>query len=164
MAKKRPPLPSWEEMSKGYENAAQRWLDTLLAEGTPQKDEAFEVADSGGPAMFPTTSSNPEKPRTLKAGYDYSTNTLTVVFRDGTWWDYRGVSPEMWAAFKAADSKGKFLRTSGLDSWGNMGPSDVDSMPKHRREQMNDIKEFADYMYGTKKSIPTLDEYLFGKG
>ena len=33
------------------------------------------------------------------------------------------------------------------------------------REQMNDIKEFADYMYRSRKStdIPTLDDYLFGK-
>jgi hypothetical protein len=36
-------------------------------------------------------------------------------------------------------------------------------MPNHRREQMNDISGFADYMYGSKPKIPTLDEYLFGK-
>lgn len=164
MARKRPQLPTWDEMNKGYEESAQRWIETMLKDGQPQKDEEFEVADTGGPSMQSTTSSNPARPRTLKAGYDYKENKLTVVFRDGTWWEYRNVPEDLWNKFKMADSKGKFLRESGLDEWNDMGPADINNMPKHRREQMNDISEFAEYMYGTKKSLPTLDDYLFGKG
>jgi hypothetical protein len=39
------------------------------------------------------------------------------------------------------------MRASGLDAWPSKGPSDVDNMPKHRREQMNDLTELANYLY-----------------
>lgn len=147
MAKKRPPMPSVDTVNKRYQDGLQNLFDQVLSDGI-EKDDAFEVTDTGGPTMFPTSSSNPQRPRTLRAGYDYNTRVLTVVFRDGTWWDYRNVPSELWEAFKAADSKGKFLKASGLDSWNDMGESNVDEMPKHRRMQMNDINEFAEYMYG----------------
>lgn len=147
MAKRRPPIPPLDTVNQKYRDGVQTFLDQILSDGI-EKDDAFEVTDTGGPAMFPTTSSNPQRPRTLKAGYDYNSRTLTVVFRDGTWWDYRDVPAEMWEAFKAAESKGKYLASSGLDSWRDMGESNVDEMPKHRRMQMSDLNEFAEYMYG----------------
>lgn len=158
MAKKKPIIPSWEEMSSSYTS---NFIDELLKD-PKENDPEFQVID-GGPSMRTTTTSNPAKPRTIKAGYDFKTNTMTVVFRDGTWWDYRGVPEDVWYDFVNAPSKGVFLRESGLDGWGDMGPSDVTRMPKHRREQMNDISEFSEYMYGSKPKIPTLDDYLFGK-
>jgi hypothetical protein len=132
------------------------WLDILSGEENPDreilKDEDFEVDDSTSfPTLSTTTSSNPEKPRTVKAGYDYKEGKLIVVFRDGTWWEYRGVPEFMWYDFVAAESKGKFLRESGLDQWTDMGPTDVNAMPKHRRVQMTDLKEFTNYMYKGKK-------------
>jgi len=137
-------------------NNTKYWLDILLGEENPDreilKDEDFEVDDSTSfPTLSTTTSSNPEKPRTVKAGYDFKEEKLIVVFRDGTWWEYRGVPEYIWYDFVAAESKGRFLRESGLDSWTDMGPADVNSMPKHRRVQMTDIKEFVDYMYLGKK-------------
>ena len=146
-------------MSSSY---TANFIDELLKD-PKETDPEFQVVDAGGPSMKTTTSTNPSKPRTLKAGYDFKTKTMTVVFRDGTWWDYNNIPEDVWYDFVSAPSKGAFLRESGLDGWGDMGPSDVTKMPNHRREQMNDISGFADYMYGSKPKIPTLDEYLFGK-
>jgi len=139
---------SWEDITKGVDESVERWgdaLDTLL-----NKDEESDTSfETSSPRMETTSSTNPTKPRTLKAGYDYTTGNLTVVFRDGTWWEYRGVPEEIWLGFRSADSKGRFMRESGLDGWGDMGPADVGSMPRHRRAQMNDIKEFSKYMYSS---------------
>lgn len=148
MATKRPTMPLVSGMSEGSTDKAERWLDTMIRSDEPVDDKDFEVTDTSMPSMLPTTSSNPERPRTLRAGYDYATQTMTVVFRDGVWWEYRGVPPELWHGFKAADSKGKFLRSSGLDSWQNMGPSELENMPTHRRVQMADLDRFIQYMYG----------------
>lgn len=145
--KKRPAqVPSLQESV----SSTNTLLDSLLS---PEKteDEDFEL-DTNSASMQATTSSNPSKPRTLQAGYDYKNQTLVVVFRDGTWWEYKGVPVEMWDGFKAAESKGKYLRSSGLDGWSNMGPADVSKMPTHRRVQMNGLTEWANRMYGNNNS------------
>jgi hypothetical protein len=150
MATNRRPTPTWEDITKGVEESVDRWsdaLDTILNKDE-ESDTSFEISS---PRMETTSSTNPTKPRTLKAGYDYSTGTLTVVFRDGTWWEYRGVSKELWQEFRSAESKGRFMRASGLDQWGDMGPADVGAMPRHRRVQMNEMQEFANYMYSNNK-------------
>lgn len=161
---KRPGMPSWDEISRGagvsdrwadaYLNGPttpEDWRDTLMAETLPQQDDGFETMDFGSAGLSVTSSSNPDRPRTLQAGYDYNTGTMTVIFRDGTWWEYREVPASVWVGFNSAESKGKFLRNSGLDNWGDMGPADVTNMPRHRRAQMNDIQKFADYMYSSNK-------------
>ncbi len=71
-----------------------------------------------GPAAItvrPTSTTNPRRPRTVAAGYDRDRETLTVVFRDGTFYNYYNVSYQMWYAFKSAKSKGKYIREK-LDS------------------------------------------------
>jgi len=60
-------------------------------------------------SVVPTSSTNPERPRTVAAGYDVSRNVLTVVFRDGTFYNYYNVDPGTWRAFKDAHSKGQFI-------------------------------------------------------
>jgi hypothetical protein len=145
------PKISWDDIESGTQDYVDRWggwLDELIGEGNEKNDRDFEV---DAPKMEVTSSSNPTKPRTVQAGYDSKSQTMTVVFRDGTWWEYRNVPRGMWDSFRQADSKGKFLRSSGLDNWGDMGPADVGAMPRHRRAQMNDIKEFANYMYSNNK-------------
>lgn len=70
----------------------------------------------------PTSTTNPRKPRTIAAGYragtslDRKSGTLTVIFRDGTYYNYYEVEPYMWQRFKAVKSKGKFIRKY-LDSY-----------------------------------------------
>ena len=68
---------------------------------------------TGTPSDFteiPTSTTNPARPRTLRAGYDSKTKTLTVMFRDGTPWNYYEVSPLQAANFHRAKSKGRFIR------------------------------------------------------
>lgn len=71
----------------------------------------------------PTSTTNPARPRTVAAGYNHRSQTLTVVFRDGTWWNYYHVSAMIWKNFKNAYSKGWYLYASGLDRWATMGPT-----------------------------------------
>jgi hypothetical protein len=73
--------------------------------------------------LVPTSTINPERPRTVAAGYDKIDKKITVVFRDGTFYNYYEVSPSEWQAFKARVSKGRYIY-SYLDSKPR-GPADV---------------------------------------
>jgi len=68
---------------------------------------------SFGPAAItqrPTSTSNPKRPRTVAAGYDKERQVLTLVFRDGTFYNYYDVSANMWQTFKSLPSKGKYIK------------------------------------------------------
>lgn len=137
---KRFEFPSWEEI-QSRQGTSMAWLNTLINEKNNNSLEEFnsdfELDDDVKPfSMEPTSSSKPERPRTLRAGYNHKTKTLNVVFRDGTWWEYREVPEEMWEEFKTAPSKGKYLRDSGLDRWPDMGESIVYNMPKNIRKKL----------------------------
>lgn len=70
-----------------------------------------------GPAQgnwdIPTSTSNFKRPRTVAAGYDRNQQLLTVVFRDGTFWNYYDVSNDEWIKFHQAYSKGPLLNKGG---------------------------------------------------
>ena len=69
-----------------------------------------QEGESSAPApltVVPTSTSNPERPRTVAAGYDAQEQKITVVFRDGTFYNYYEVSPTEWTQFKSRVSKGK---------------------------------------------------------
>lgn len=72
----------------------------------PQEEEGSQPAKI---SVVPTSSSNTKRPRTVAAGYDEDRSVLTVVFRDGTWYNYYEVTVSEWKAFKAAVSKGKYI-------------------------------------------------------
>ena len=55
----------------------------------------------------PTSTTNVSRPRTVAAGYDEQRNVLTVVFRDGTIWNYDNVTKGEWLNFQASISKGR---------------------------------------------------------
>jgi hypothetical protein len=57
----------------------------------------------------PTSSTNPDRPRTVGAGYDPAERKLTVIFRDGTYYNYFNISNLEWSNFKKARSKGRFI-------------------------------------------------------
>lgn len=129
----------------------QSFMDMFDSE-SPKDDKFNAVATPPTIARTQaTTSSNSSRPRTLSAGYDSENEVLTVLFRDGTWWEYRGVPLEMWDDFKSAPSKGAYLRESGLDSWGDMGPADLSAMPRHRKTQLNQLTAWANNMYPGEK-------------
>jgi hypothetical protein len=73
-------------------------------------EEFFGQESPNAPADLtdvPTSTTNVKKPRTVAAGYDESRRILTVVFRDGTIWNYDNVTPGEWQNFHASISKGK---------------------------------------------------------
>jgi hypothetical protein len=84
-------------------------------------------------SIAPTSTINPDRPRTVAAGYtlnpgSQSDGKLTVIFRDGTFYNYYDVAVTTWQAFKAAPSKGRFIRTF-LDSH-TRGIANAGSVPQ----------------------------------
>jgi len=89
-------------------------------------DDPDAAEDSQYPAQLsevPTSTTNPLRPRTIAAGYNNRSKTLTVVFRDRTWYNYYHVPAMVWKNFKGAYSKGWYLYASGLDQWPSKGPA-----------------------------------------
>lgn len=60
-------------------------------------------------SVAPTRTSNPGRPRTVAMGYDYGTDTLRVVFREGAVYDYFDVSTAEWWRMKRSASPGRFI-------------------------------------------------------
>jgi hypothetical protein len=109
-----------------------------------------------GVRMETAPTGNPERPRAKTLGYNPNTNTLYVVFRDNTWWEYRNVPVSLWVGIQNSSSTGKYLRKSGLDQWGDMGPADLSTMSEEAKTRMADNAAKADRI-----QLPTLDDYLF---
>jgi hypothetical protein len=87
-------------------------------------DEASAVALTD----VPTSSTNYGRPRTLAAGYDPKTKTMTVVFRDGTYYNYYGVMPNEWLNFSASYSKGRPWLNRGFPSSKNPNAQRADGL------------------------------------
>jgi hypothetical protein len=103
-----------------------------------------DQASSDDPATLsemPTSTINPERPRTVAAGYDPTRQVLTVVFRDGTFWNYyldslgKSEANRVWQNFKRARSKGRFINAYFTDP-SKYGPADVAQLSQIAREQL----------------------------
>ncbi|MDP9870352.1 MULTISPECIES: KTSC domain-containing protein [Streptosporangium] len=74
---------------------------------------ALEMARQGNDIYLmpyqPTPSINPPRPRTLAAGYDKTTNTLRVRFRNGQVYGYYDVPANIWRNFKRQKSPGRYI-------------------------------------------------------
>lgn len=116
-----------------------------------------------GTKMETAPTSNPTRPRAKSLGYNSNTNTLYIVFRDNTWWEYRNVPTQHWIGLQNADSTGRYLSKvrvgAGpvLDQWPDMGPADLSNMSEEAKTRLADNAAKADRM-----QLPTLDDYLFG--
>lgn len=109
------------ESGRGY------WYDNLAdkpvspnspatyADGTPVDTSALGFADPANETQFPTNTKNPERPRTVGAAWNPTKHTLTVIFRDGTFYNYYEISRREWESFKATDSPGQYIALN-LDS------------------------------------------------
>jgi len=97
-------------------------------------------------SVVPTSTINPQRPRTVAAGYDPKEQKITVVFRDGTYYNYYQVQPNEWQAFKARVSKGRYI-LSYLDSKPR-GPADVGSISAEARRAFYKISRAAQIHYG----------------
>lgn len=96
----------------------------------------------------PTSSSNVSRPRTLAAGYylyvgerakPYADQRgkITVMFRDGTFYNYYDVPPGVWQTFRNSVSKGpmlnrrnRFQSSDGVLLSFPHGPADVSEVPE----------------------------------
>lgn len=122
------------------------WLDPKYFQGTFQNQMSMDFGDDDeDPEMYdvspdapaeltdrPTSTTNVSRPRTLAAGYDPSLNggTLTVVFRDGTFWNYYKVTEGEWQNFHSSISKGKpWLKPGGTIASKPNGPADISTLP-----------------------------------
>lgn len=85
-------------------------------------------------SIVPTSTTNPKRPRTVAAGYDKFRQVITVVFRDGTWYNYYECDPATWQAFKARISKGQYIYKY-LD-FHSRGPADVTAFSADARAMM----------------------------
>ena len=98
---------------EGMDASGPRYSNLAANYGAIAKDRWMDPAPI---SVIPTSTSNLKRPRTVAAGYrraDGSTpegqGTLTVVFRDGTYYNYYDVTPQEWQKFKIAGSKGPLL-------------------------------------------------------
>ena len=126
----------------GFEDRyAAKWNDTEIV--MPNDVTTAPEAQVNRGEMRSAPTSNPSKPRALVIAYAPEDNRLIVVFRDGTWWQYNNVPTQIWLGLKNSPSTGKYLRSSGLDSWGDMGPADIDDMPASIKEQISYTSQIA---------------------
>jgi hypothetical protein len=148
-------------------NPVSSWLDPERFKGTFKNQLSMDYGDDyslveqgemdaitrevKGPAELtdrPTSTSNPARPRTLAAGWEVYTSTegnpnprglgrLTVVFRDGTYWNYEDVTEGEWQNFHSSISKGKpWLKPGGTIASKENGPADVSSLPADIQAQL----------------------------
>jgi len=109
----------------------------------PKNDEYFYDKSDSSPApltIVPTSTSNPERPRTVAAGYEMDENgmgMITVVFRDGTYWNYYDVPVRVWEDFKTALSKGRFIKEI-LDGY-QYGAADIGAIDARVRSIINTV-------------------------
>jgi KTSC domain len=96
---------------------------------------------------------NPTRPRALTIGYNPNTNTLIVVFRDNTWWQYNNVPTHIWVGLKNSSSTGKYLKEEGLDTWPDMGPADVDSLSEGVKAQISQSAVVANNIQNSNTTI-----------
>ena len=134
----------WEDSQHGYDYENMAGQTIYDAEGEVTREvpgwaivtNAQNKGRSRAPApitLVPTSTTNPERPRTVAAGYSPERAVLTVVFRDGTFYNYYDVEAATWNDFKQAHSKGVFIREV-LDYYGR-GTANMAKSPVYAREQ-----------------------------
>jgi hypothetical protein len=144
MAKNKATIPNWSE------------LEAMHAQGPFQVEIPKDVQTK----MQVAPTLHPEKPRALTIGYNEADRTLLVIFRDNTWWEYRNVPVEIWLGLKNSTSTGTYLKSSGLDNWGDMGPANIDKLSEGTRAMFSGSAASAARI---QKGMLTANEYLFGR-
>lgn len=105
------------DVEQGLQNAGQ-YYNPQTFPGTANDEDLAQFGDESAFARelvewdIPTSSTDYSRPRTVAAGYspnmqDPNNGIMTVVFRDGTFYNYYQVSPTEWQSFHASYSKGR---------------------------------------------------------
>jgi len=119
---------------------------------------------------YPTSSTNYKRPRTLAAGYDMDVvtrqGTVTVLFRDGTLWNYYDVPEYAWIKFHDSVTKGPFLNRE-TDKHPRVtflaykhGPADLGSMSDEARLAMT---KMARVVQVTSANVPSKEKRFVKK-
>ena len=100
-------------------------------------------------SVNPTASTNPNRPRTVAAGWEErggkDMGTMTVIFRDGTLYNYYDVTANAWRNFRNTYSKGRYIKLY-LDGH-RRGPAQISDLQSHEyREAVYRIARTAQYM------------------
>ena len=135
----------------------------LRSKNQKEDKDAWEVkmpkdVENVGVEMQTAPTINPKRPRALSIGYNPNTQTLIVIFRDNTWWQYNNVFPEMWEGLKNTGSTGKFLKEEGLDNWPSMGPADQSALTDSVAAQFSSVANSASRLQADEPEI-TSDEF-----
>jgi len=80
---------------------------------------------------IPTSTENPERPRTVAAAFDNQRSIITLVFRDGTIYNYYNCTQKMWDDFKGNSSKWEYIRDT-LDKQPR-GIANMENIPEELR-------------------------------
>lgn len=132
-------------------NLADEKIDEAIEEGwlteadRPSVSHVRDRTEAPAPINYiPTSTSNINRPRTVAAGYDPQRLVLTLVFRDGTFYNYyleslgKAAANRLWGSFKSSRSKGKFMLDHGFDYFPR-GRANVSKMPVSHREALYKI-------------------------
>lgn len=121
------------------------WIhpDNQLPLGSAYNNLAEEplpfAAGAADMTEVPTSTTNPLRPRTIAAGYNREAQVLTVMFRDGTLYNYFSVTATQWYNFRRARSKGRFIYTyldqkpRGLAEPGSLTPGAAEAFARVAR-------------------------------
>jgi hypothetical protein len=110
-----------------------------------ENDYNRQPDDDENDYQIPTSSKNPQRPRTVAAAYNAFNQTLTVVFLDSTFYNYYKVNENEWNSFKESYSKGEYI-ASVLDSKPR-GIADVSSFPAEHRVEAYEAARSAQLRY-----------------
>lgn len=134
----------WREASEELASATGRspedlrfsWEKTQDDSTLPTYDDLVgdQVTDSGFVIQTAPTN-NPGRPRAQTIGYNPNTNVLVIVFRDGTWWQYNDVGPDVWLGLKSSGSTNDYLSIIE-GSCSSHGPADMSSMSEGVKAQI----------------------------
>lgn len=109
---------------------------------------------------IPTSSTNVRRPRTVAAGYDEQRQVLTVMFRDGTLFNYYSVTPGEWKTFQSAYSKGPLLNLWSKGQYNpgflllaphQYGPADVSNVSPEVLSTIYRVARSSQFRYASNK-------------
>lgn len=132
-------------------------------EGTPEDPAAL--------TDIPTSSTNVRRPRTVAAGYDPQRQVLTVMFRDGTLFNYYNVTPGEWKTFQNSYSKGPMLNLYNKGQYNpgfllmvphQYGPADVSNVSPQVLSTIYQVARSSQFRYASNRG--TVYRTAQGKG
>lgn len=113
---------------------------------------------------IPTSSTDAGRPRTVAAGYDKSRKVMTVMFRDGTLYNYYEVEPGEWQNFHSSISKGNpwlnrgypkgRQQVDGLFIGKPRGPADLSGISDETRSTIYRVSRTAQVRYQYRGKVP----------